>query len=86
MSPEGRRSGDRPGSDDSTPWIGSFSEGRKGRQALTSQEHIGVHLVDSRRAYAALYGTILGEYTEGTTNTPMFLVDYGEPWVQFLIA
>jgi hypothetical protein len=42
--------------------------------------------MDITRTYAQLYGTVLGEYTDLMTNTPMFVVDYGSPWMQYHIA
>ena len=65
---------------------GSFSEALQGRQVLTSQEHIGEQSVDNRRSYALLYGTIRNEYIDDRTNTPMFVVDYGSPWLHYRIA
>ena len=33
-----------------------------------------------------LYGIVLAEYIERGTNTPMFIVDYGRPWLRYRIA
>ena len=65
---------------------GSFSEALQGRQVLTSQEHIGEQSIDNRRSYALLYGTIRAEYTDARTDTPMYIVDYGRPWLHYRIA
>ena len=71
---------------DAIPLIGSYSEAKMGHQVLTSQEHIGDQSLDTTRTYALLYGTVLAEYIDGRTNTPMFLVDYGHPWLWYRIT
>ena len=83
-----RSSGDGDGGPryDTTPKVGSFSVENRGRQVLTSHKHIGEQSMDITRTYAQLYGTVMGEYTDLITNTPMFVVDYGSPWMQYHIA
>ena len=65
---------------------GSFSEALQGRQVLTSQEHIGDQSFDNSRSHALLYGTIRAQYVDGRTDTPMCVVDYGQPWLAYRIA
>lgn len=79
------------GGGDGVPWCqttpkhADFSEAKKGRQVLTSQKHIGIQSADSYTAYALLFGTVLGEYTDAEINTHMFVVDYGHPWTRYHI-
>jgi hypothetical protein len=71
---------------DAPPLIGSFSEAKKGCQVLTSQQHIGEQSRDTAKTYAMMYGIVLAEYIDGGTNTPMFIVNYGRPWLRYRIA
>jgi hypothetical protein len=79
------------GGGDGVPWCQTtpknvgFSEAKKGRHVLTSQKHIGIQSADSNTMYALLYGTVFMEYTDVETNTHMFVVDYGHPWMRYHI-
>lgn len=81
VSPRSSQGGDESPRSDTTPMVGSFSVAYRGRQVLTSQKHIGEQSKDLTMTYAQLYGTVLGEYTDGITKLPMFVVDYGVPWM-----
>ena len=83
-SPPWSEAGDDVPHRQATP--GSFSEAKKGCLVLTSQEHIGDQSMDNARSYALMYGTIRYEYVDYGTDTPMFFVDYGQPWLHYHVA
>jgi hypothetical protein len=66
-----------PADADSTRFGGILDEKRKGMEVKVSMEHIIAPSYHSRQQHTIVYSTILGEYVEHDTITPMFLVDFG---------